>query len=76
MNPYTKSARLLIRLIGFGFVAVSLTLLGGDLFVVLARHEQGSVLKLGLEGFCLVLGALILWKSSKMARRLTEDFEE
>ena len=76
MNPYTKAASVVIRLIGFGFVAVGLLLLAGDLFLVFVRHEPGRHWMLGLEGLLLLIGGFVLWKSTDFAKRLTQDFEE
>ena len=75
MNPYTKAARLLILFIGFGILAVALTLLAGDLFII-ANNKPPRTLMLALEGFLLILSITILVKSTTMAEYLTTDAGE
>ena len=76
MNPYTKAALFVIRLVGAGFLFVGLALLAGDLFVILAQHEPGRRAMLALECVLLIAGVVVLWNSSALAKRLTRDFED
>lgn len=66
----------IFRLIGFGIMAIAVVLLAEDIFLMLARHQTGITLKMGLEATLFLLGIAVVWKSSAFARRLTQDFED
>lgn len=76
MNPYKKAALLLVRLIAsglmlFGLITLSLYLLKS--FVDKSDVPTGRCLLMGIP---VALGLAILVKSSAIAGRLTQDFDE
>lgn len=76
MNPYRKVAASIIRLIALGMIVVPLILVGLDFFATKTHQAEpgklSSFLKIGL----FVLGLILLFMSGRIARKLTEDFEE
>lgn len=76
MNPYTKAAQFLIRLVGFGFLIVSIVLLSGNLVLMLADRPTDTSGALALEAMPFLIGAVVLWKSTTLARSLTRDLGE
>jgi len=77
MNPYTKAALFLIRLVAFGFILFSLLQLSTYLFYFFGEKKPaGSALSILLKTLPLVIGLVLLLKSYKIARKLTEDFDE
>jgi hypothetical protein len=76
MNPYTKAALFLIRLIAFGCIMTSLLLLGSYVFYLKGdRHPEGGVLSLIVKTLPLIIGAVLLVKSYAIAKKLTQDFD-
>ena len=76
MNPYTKAALFIIRLVAFALVLFGALPLGADYFVRRQNKPIGSKLWLFLEIFSLLLGFVLLFKSGAIAKKLTEDFED
>lgn len=76
MNPYTKAALFVIRLVAFAFVLFGALPLGADYFARRQNKPSGSTLWLFLEIFSLLLGFVLLFKSGAIAKKLTEDFDE
>jgi hypothetical protein len=76
MNPYKKIALTVIRLLGAGCFLIGTMNLG--LYWFKNHHDKipintGHCLWLSLP---LVIGLLLLVKSSALAHRLTRDFDE
>ncbi len=76
MNPYTKAAQFVIRLVGVGFAIVSLALLSGNAVLMLASRPTDAPGALVLEGIPFLIGAVVLWKSTALAKALTRDLGE
>lgn len=76
MNPYTKAAQFVIRLAGFGVVAVSVILLLGNVVLILSDRPPERALVVTLESFCFAFGCVILWKSTSLAERLTGELDD
>lgn len=76
MNPYTKAATFVIRLVAFAFILFGALPLGADYFAHRQNKPIGSTLWLFLEIFSLLLGIVLLFKGGAIAKKLTEDFEE
>ena len=76
MNPYTKAALFIIRLIAFAFVLFGALPLGADYFARRQNKPAAGLIWLFLEIFSLLLGFVLLFKSREIAKKLTEDFEE
>lgn len=77
MNPYTRAALFLIRLIAFGFILTGALLLGAYFFSLKAgKHPEGGIISLSLKTLPLLVGLVLLFKSYAIARKLTEDFDE
>lgn len=76
MNPYTKAVLFIIRLVAFGFILFGALPLGADYFARRQPKPTGSAFWLFLEIFSLLLGFVLLFKSSAIAKKLTEDFDE
>lgn len=74
MNPYTKAAQLLIRLIGLGFLIVGATLLGGNLML----HFSGRPVDGHLTGeiVLLLIGLFILIISTRLAKWITRSLDD
>jgi hypothetical protein len=76
MNPYTKAALFLIRLIAFGCIMTSLLLLGSYIFYLkTGRHPADGVLSLILKTLPLIIGVVLLVKGYAIAKKLTEDLD-
>ena len=76
MNPYTKAVTFVIRMVAFAFILFGALPLGADYFARRQHKPIGSKLWLFLEMFSLLLGFLLLFKSSAIAKKLTEDLDE
>ena len=76
MNPYTKAALFIIRLIAFAFILFGALPLSADYFARRHNKPSGSTLWLFLEIFSLLLGFVLLFKSGAIAKKLTKDFDE
>ena len=76
MNPYTKAALFIIRLIAFSFILFGLLPLGADYFARRQNKPTGSTLWFMLEILSLLLGIVLLFKSGAIAKKLTEEFDE
>lgn len=77
MNPYTKAALFLIRLIAFGCILCSLLLLASYAFYLNAdKKPDDGMFSLALKTLPLLIGFVLLLKSSAIAKKLTEDFED
>ncbi|MEO6036371.1 MAG: hypothetical protein ABIQ35_14045 [Verrucomicrobiota bacterium] len=76
MNPYTKAASFVTRLVAFGFILFGALPLGAEYYARREHKPSGGTLWLFLEIFSLLLGFVLLFKSGAIARKLTEDFEE
>lgn len=76
MSPYKRAALLLIRLVASGFILFGVLNLA---FYVLKHFLDKTDLQVGrclLSGVPVVIGLVILIKSSAIANRLTQDFDE
>lgn len=76
MNPYTKAALFIIRLIAFAFILFGALQLGADYFASRQNKPSAGTLWLFLKVFSLLLGFVLLFKSSAIAKKLTEDFDD
>jgi len=76
MNPYTKAALFITRLVAFGFILFGALPLGTDYLSRRQGNPSGSALWLFLEILSLLIGFVLLLKSGAIAKKLTEDFEE
>ena len=76
MNPYTKAALFIIRLIAFAFILFGALPIGADYFARRQNKPSGSALWLILEILSLLLGIVLLFKSGAIAKKLTEEFDE
>jgi len=76
MNPYFKAALFLIRLIAAGFAIFGITLLCGDVFLMLSHKPVSSTGTLALKALPIVIGLVLFLKSYALAKHLTKDFEE
>ncbi len=76
MNPYTKAALFIIRLVAFAFILFGALPLGADYFARRQGKQGAGTLWLFLEIFSLLLGFVLLFKGGAIAKKLTEDFEE
>jgi hypothetical protein len=76
MNPYTKAALFIIRLVAFAFILFGTLPLGADYLARRQNKPSGSAVWLFLEIFAILLGFVLLFKSGAIAKKLTEDFEE
>ena len=76
MNPYTKAALFITRLVAFGFILFGALPLGADYLARRQNKPSGSTLWLFLEILSLLVGFVLLFKSGAIAKKLTEDFEE
>ncbi|MDB6125580.1 MAG: hypothetical protein JWQ71_4573 [Pedosphaera sp.] len=76
MNPYTKIALTVIRLLGAGFLLIGGMNLG--LYWIKIRHGQAhfQIWRCLYLSLPIVIGLGLLVKSSALARRLTQDFDE
>ncbi|EEF60908.1 hypothetical protein [Pedosphaera parvula] len=76
MNPYNRIALTVIRLVAAGCLLISIMNLG--LYYLKSQKDRvpmhaGRFLWLAIP---LVIGIVLLVKSTAIARRLTEDFDE
>lgn len=76
MNPYTKAALFIIRLVAFAFILFGALALGADYFASRQNTPNPGKIWLFLKIFFLVLGFVLLFKSGAIAKKLTEDFDE
>ena len=77
MNPYTKAALFLLRMIAFGFVLVSVLQLGSLVFYFAGPKKPViDWVSVGLRSIPLLIGLVLLIKSYAIARKLTEHFDE
>ena len=77
MSPYRRAALLFIRLLAFGLMLFSALYLGAYFFALRTGKEPDeSILLMSLKTVPLLIGFVLLVKSSAIARRLTEDLEE
>jgi hypothetical protein len=76
MNPYFRAALFLIRLIAAGFAIFGITLLCGDVFLLLSHKPISGPGTLALKLLPLLIGLVLFLKSYSLAKRLTRDFEE
>jgi hypothetical protein len=76
MNPYKKIALMVIRLLGAGGFLIGVMNL--SLYWFKNHHDktQVNVGRCLLLSIPLVIGLLLLVKSSALAHRLTRDFDE
>ena len=74
-SPYTRAALFVIRLIAFGFMIFSFSLLWEDVFLVLSHHRPHHLHILMLKGIPFLFGMFVFWKSHDMARYLTDDLD-
>lgn len=77
MNPYRRAALFFLRLTGVGCLVIGLVLLGGEVMGSMTKRPVKSpwfvvVLEAGLT----LAGAMLLVRSSAIATRWTEQFEE
>jgi hypothetical protein len=76
MNPYRRIALTVIRLVAAGCLLISTLNLG---LYYLKTHQARDSMQIGrclLLAIPLVIGILLLIKSTAIARRLTQDFDE
>jgi hypothetical protein len=76
MNPYRRIALTVIRLVAAGCLLISTLNLG---LYYLKTHQARDSMHVGrslLLAIPLVIGILLLIKSTAIARRLTQDFDE
>ena len=76
MNPYKKAALLLVRLVASGlmlFGAINIALYLLKSFLNKSDVPMGACLVMGIP---MVIGLVILVKSSAIAGRLTQNFDE
>lgn len=77
MSPYRRAALLLIRLVAFGLMLFGLLQMGAYFYVKqMGKPPEDSLIMISLKTMPLVIGLIMLFKSSALAKRLTEDFEE
>ena len=76
MNPYTKAALFITRLVAFGFILFGALPLGADYFARRQNKPSGGTIWLFLEIVSLLLGLVLLFKSDAIAKKLTEEFDE
>ena len=76
MNPYTKAASFVVRLVAFAFILFGALPLGANYFASRQHHPSGGMIWLFLEILSLLFGLVLLFKSGAIAKKLTEDFEE
>jgi len=78
MNPYTRAALFLIRLIATGFILFTVLPVAAYLAVFLksGKKPELSALSIFWQSLSLLIGLALLFKSNAIAKKLTEDFEE
>ncbi|MFN7140732.1 MAG: hypothetical protein ACK4UN_15455 [Limisphaerales bacterium] len=77
MSPYRRAALLLIRLVAFGLMLFSVLQVGAYFFLLrTGQSPTDGPFLLTLKVLPFLVGLYLLVKSSSIAKRLTEDFEE
>ena len=76
MNPYKRAALLLIRLVASGFIVVGCINLAFYLLKPFLDKSDVPVVPCFLWSIPVVIGLVILIKSTAIASRLTQDFDE
>ncbi len=77
MNPYCRAALFLIRLGAIGLVLTGFMLLSGDVVNWMARSPVATrAWVVPLEFLVMIIGAVLLWRSRKLAHRFTAQFDE
>jgi small-conductance mechanosensitive channel len=77
VNPYCRAALFLIRLVAIGLVVTGLMLLAGDVVNWMARSPVATrTWVVPLEVLLMIIGALLLLRSRKLAHRFTEQFDD
>ena len=76
MNPYTKGALFIIRMVAFGFILLGALPLGADYFVSRQHKPGDGIFWIALEILSVLAGLVLLGKSGAIAKKLTEDFDE
>ena len=76
MNPYRKTALLLIRLIAFGCMLFGLLHVGAYMVAAKAGKGVDRPLEIALKSLPLLVGLVLMFKSYSIAKRMTEDLED
>lgn len=76
MNPYQQAALFLIRLVASGFMLFGFIYLGLYLFKSFLAKSEVQIGSCLLPAIPIVIGLVILIKSSAIANRLTRNFDE
>lgn len=76
MNPYTRAATFVIRLVALAFFLLGALPLSADYFARRQGKPTSGTGWLLLEIVSLLIGFVLLFKSHKIAKKLTEDFDE
>jgi hypothetical protein len=77
VNPYRKAALFLIRLVALALIFISLLFMGGyAMSWMLQRPVNAKWSLVLLETLPFIVGFLLLFKASAIARRLTEDLDD
>ena len=77
MSPYRRAALFVVRMVAFGFIICSLLLLGTYVIYMKAgKQPEGGFAPFVLKALPGAVGIVLLFKSSAIARRITEDFDE
>ena len=76
MNPYNKAAVFVIRLIASGFMLFGLINVAFYLLQTYLDKTDAQLARFILPGLFVLIGLTILIKSSAIATRLTQDFDE
>jgi len=76
MNPYKKAALLLVRLVASGFMLFGLINIALYLLKSFLNKADVPIGHCLVMGVLIVIGLAILAKSSAIATRLTQDFDE
>jgi hypothetical protein len=75
VNPYTRAAQSIIRLLAFGLVIFSFCLYASDVFLSLSHRPVSRPASLALKGLPFLAGLVLFWKSSGLALYLTRDLD-
>ena len=76
MNPYQQAALFLIRLVASGLMLFGFIYLGLYLFKSFLAKSEVQIGSCLLSTIPVVIGLVILIKSSAIANRLTRNFDE